>query len=107
MNTSHLHIETPLIESIPLSRKVRGRVWLKMEALQPTGSFKIRGIGQATQHYLSKGVKRFISSSGGNAGIAVAYSGRKLGAPVTVVVSIVDKPLRPPKPPSPIKPKPP
>ena len=86
MNNSYLHIETPLIESIPLSRKVKGNVWLKMEALQPTGSFKIRGIGQACQHYLSKGAKRFISSSGGNAGIAVAYSGRKLGAPVTVVV---------------------
>jgi len=57
-----------------------------MEALQPTASFKIRGIGHACQHYYSEGAKRFISSSGGNAGIAVAYSGRKLGLPVTVVV---------------------
>jgi L-serine/L-threonine ammonia-lyase len=57
-----------------------------MEALQPSGSFKLRGIGLACQHYLSKGAKRLLSSSGGNAGIAVAYSGRKLGLPVTVVV---------------------
>ncbi len=35
---------------------------------------------------MAKGAKKFISSSGGNAGIAVAYSGRKLGVPVTVVV---------------------
>ena len=81
-----LHIETPLIESIPLARGVQGKVWLKMEALQPTGSFKLRGIGHACQSYLAKGAKRFISSSGGNAGIAVAYAGRKLGVPVTVVV---------------------
>jgi len=86
MNSSYLHIETPLIESVPLSEIVKSRVWLKMEALQPSGSFKLRGIGQACQHYLSQGAKRFISSSGGNAGIAVAYSGRKLGVPVTVVV---------------------
>ncbi len=81
-----LHIETPLIESIPLARGVQGKVWLKMEALQPTGSFKLRGIGHACRSYLTKGAKRFISSSGGNAGIAVAYAGRKLGVPVTVVV---------------------
>jgi len=86
MSPSCLHIETPLIESLPLSRRMKGRVWLKMEALQPTASFKIRGIGHACQHYYSEGAKRFISSSGGNAGIAVAYSGRKLGLPVTVVV---------------------
>ncbi len=57
-----------------------------MEALQPSGSFKLRGIGHACQCYRSQGAKHFISSSGGNAGIAVAYSGRQLGFPVTVVV---------------------
>lgn len=82
----NLHIETPLIESLPLSAKTAGRVWLKMEALQPSGSFKLRGIGHACQCYRLKGAKHFISSSGGNAGIAVAYSGRQLGIPVTVVV---------------------
>jgi L-serine/L-threonine ammonia-lyase len=82
----NLHIETPLIESVPLSQRVNGKVWLKVEALQPTGSFKLRGIGNVCQKYLLNGAGRFISSSGGNAGIAVAYSGRKLGIPVTVVV---------------------
>ena len=86
MNSPHLHIKTPLIESLPLSKIVNSKVWLKVEAMQPCGSFKLRGIGYACQHYFSKGAKRFISSSGGNAGIAVAYSGRKLGVPVTVVV---------------------
>ena len=82
----NLHIETPLIESLTLSTKTAGRVWLKMEALQPSGSFKLRGIGHACQRYRSRGAKHFISSSGGNAGIAVAYSGKQLGVPVTVVV---------------------
>ncbi len=86
MKKQHLHIETPLIESVPLSRKVDGKVWLKLEALQPSGSFKLRGIGHACQKYVADGAKRFISSSGGNAGIAVAHSGKKLGVPVTVVV---------------------
>ncbi len=86
MRPEFLHIETPLIESVPLSAGVQGKVWLKMEALQPSGSFKLRGIGYACQQYLREGAKRFISSSGGNAGIAVAYAGRKLGIPVLVVV---------------------
>ena len=81
-----LHIQTPLIESLPLAAEIKGRVWLKMEALQPSGSFKLRGIGHACRTYLSQGARAFISSSGGNAGIAVAYCGRILGVPVTVVV---------------------
>jgi L-serine/L-threonine ammonia-lyase len=61
-------------------------VWLKLEAVQPPGSFKIRGIGLACQEYRRRGAKRFVSSSGGNAGIAVAYAGRHLSVPVVVVV---------------------
>jgi L-serine/L-threonine ammonia-lyase len=81
-----LHIHTPLIESAPLSRAAGRSIWLKLEALQPPGSFKIRGIGTACEHYAQQGAKRFVSSSGGNAGLAVAYAGRLLGVPVTVVV---------------------
>jgi L-serine/L-threonine ammonia-lyase len=81
-----LHIETPLFESQKLSMESGRQVWLKFEALQPPGSFKIRGIGFACQEYARRGAKRFISSSGGNAGIAVAYAGRHLSIPVIVVV---------------------
>jgi len=86
IHTMTLHIDTPLIESRPLSVLARRSVWLKMEALQPPGSFKIRGIGHACETYLARGARRFVSSSGGNAGLAVAYAGRQLGVPVTVVV---------------------
>jgi L-serine/L-threonine ammonia-lyase len=81
-----LHIETPLLESRPLSRAAECSVWLKLEALQVPGSFKIRGIGAACEEYSRRGARRFISSSGGNAGLAVAYAGRRLSTPVTVVV---------------------
>ncbi len=83
---SPLHLPTPLVESAALSRAAGRRVWLKLEALQPPGSFKIRGIGLACQTQLERGAKRFVSSSGGNAGLAVAYAGRRLGVPVLVVV---------------------
>jgi L-serine/L-threonine ammonia-lyase len=81
-----LHIETPLFESRAMTLQAGRDVWLKMEAMQPPGSFKIRGIGLACQEYARRGAKRFISSSGGNAGIAVAYAGRHLSVPVVVVV---------------------
>ncbi len=83
-----LHIQTPLLESLALSRIAGTGVWLKMEALQPSGSFKLRGVGRACSHHVRRGVRAFISSSGGNAGIAVAYCGRKLSVPVTVVVPV-------------------
>lgn len=81
-----LHIETPLIESLLMDKKPGARIWLKMEAMQPCGSFKARGIGYACQKYIEDGAKTLVSSSGGNAGLAVAYSGRCLGIPVLVVV---------------------
>lgn len=86
MGQDRLHIVTPLIESLALSRAGKRRVWLKLEATQPCGSFKVRGIGHLCQTQRARGCQRFVSSSGGNAGLAVAYSGRKLGVPVTVVV---------------------
>ena len=81
-----LHIETPFFESRALTIGAGRTVWLKLEAMQPPGSFKIRGIGLACQEYVRRGAERFISSSGGNAGIAVAYAGRHLSVPVVVVV---------------------
>lgn len=81
-----LHLETPLIYSHSLSDQLGKQIWLKMDALQPSGSFKIRGIGHLCQHHAQQGKKRFIISSGGNAGIAVAYAGRRLNMPTLVVV---------------------
>lgn len=81
-----LHIETPLLQSRQLSLLSGRAIWLKMDALQPPGSFKIRGIGHACAEHVGRGARRLVSSSGGNAGLAVAYAGRSLGVHVTVVV---------------------
>ncbi len=79
-------VETPLWASEPLSRALGVPVHLKMEALQPCGSFKIRGLGRVCATQVAGGARRLLCSSGGNAGLAVAYAGRRLGVPVTVVV---------------------
>lgn len=81
-----LHLDTPLVASRPLSLAAGRSIWLKLDALQPSGSFKLRGIGHACQIHHARGARRFVSSSGGNAGLAVAYAGRQLSVPVTVVV---------------------
>ncbi|MCH9627128.1 MAG: Phenylserine dehydratase [Chlamydiales bacterium] len=81
-----LYVETPLLDSSPLSTCLGKPVFLKMEALQPSGSFKNRGIGHMCSIYAKRGARAFVCSSGGNAGLAAAYSGRKLQIPVTIVV---------------------
>jgi L-serine/L-threonine ammonia-lyase len=81
-----LHIDTPLLASRAMPARPGQTVWLKRDALQPSGSFKLRGIGHACATYAQRGARRFVSSSGGNAGIAAAYAGRSLGLPVLVVV---------------------
>lgn len=83
---THLHIRTPLLESRPLSALAGVEVRLKLECVQPTGSFKIRGLGHACQLSHSEGASALVASSGGNAGLAVAYAGRQLNLPVTIVV---------------------
>ena len=39
------HIKTPLVESKKLSSLAKKKVYLKLDNLQPSGSFKLRGIG--------------------------------------------------------------
>ena len=48
-----LHVETPLLRSHKLSEKLGANVWLKVESVQNSGSFKVRGIG-----HLAKKVNR-------------------------------------------------
>jgi len=79
-------METSVFESLPMGDIAGKPVFLKMECFQPPGSFKIRGIGLLCKEYVEEGTSHLISSSGGNAGLAVAYAGRLLGVGVTVVV---------------------
>jgi len=74
-----LHIDTPLIESPSVGKNLPGRVWLKMEAMQPCGSFKARGVGYACDQYVKSGAKTLVSSSGGNFQmIGIDLSGREV-----------------------------
>jgi L-serine/L-threonine ammonia-lyase len=81
-----LHLRTPLIESRPLSLAAGRPVFLKMDALQPSGSFKIRGLGYVCQRAYARGERRLVAASGGNAGLAVAFAARTLGAEARIVV---------------------
>ncbi|HET7268229.1 MAG TPA: pyridoxal-phosphate dependent enzyme [Oleiagrimonas sp.] len=77
-----LHVRTPLMRTELAGRAVR----LKLENLQPARSFKIRGVGRLCQHEQAHGAHALVCSSAGNAGYAVAWAGRELGLPVTVVL---------------------
>uniref|UniRef100_A0A8C5RLG8 L-serine deaminase n=1 Tax=Laticauda laticaudata TaxID=8630 RepID=A0A8C5RLG8_LATLA len=80
------HIETPLLESVALSQTAGTKVYMKLENAQPSGSFKIRGIGYFCQQMAKKGCRHLVCSSGGNAGLAAAYTARELRMPVTIIV---------------------
>jgi threonine dehydratase len=62
-------------------------IWLKPENLQPIGSFKLRGAGNAIallpEAALAKGV---YTASAGNMAQGVAWNARRLGIPCTVIV---------------------
>ncbi|KAI4093196.1 MAG: hypothetical protein LQ344_003023 [Seirophora lacunosa] len=90
-------IETPLIESSALSKAAGCRIFLKLENLQPSGSFKSRGIGALLLHSLlthpSPRHVHFYCSSGGNAGLACVTASKTLDRSATIVVPFSTKPL--------------
>jgi threonine dehydratase len=76
---------TPVLEVEPEALGTAGRVVVKLEQLQHTGSFKPRG---AFNRILSRRVPRagVVAASGGNFGAAVAYAASVLGHPAEVFV---------------------
>ena len=72
--------ETPLVRSAALSDAVAAEVWLKLENLQHTGSFKLRGASNRlltlTPEQRAAGC---VAASSGNHGAGLAYAMRELG----------------------------
>lgn len=80
-----LHIRTPLILHPGLSTPAR-RIWLKLENLQPSGSFKLRGMGLLCSQAKAQGKRKVVCPSGGNAGFATAMAAAALGLQACIVV---------------------
>ncbi len=83
-----LHQVAPLIEHhapCRIANWASGCV-LKLENLQASGSFKLRGIGKLCQNAHAHGARRLICPSGGNAGFAAAVAGKALGMTTLIVV---------------------
>lgn len=81
-----LHIDTPLLRAPPELFRGERTVWLKMDALQASGSFKMRGVGRLVQQRVAEGAKAVVCASGGNAGMAATLAARACDVPVTIVV---------------------
>ncbi len=79
---------TPLLRSPALSARVPGEVFLKLESMQETGSFKVRG-ALSPMAVLSPEERRrgVITVSTGNHGRAVAFAARFLGIPAVICLS--------------------
>ncbi|THH33988.1 hypothetical protein EUX98_g317 [Antrodiella citrinella] len=83
-------LETPLIWSPHLSERLNSNVYLKLENLQPSQSYKYRGIS----HFVRLAVQtrgpsvHLFVASGGNAGLAVATAAKALGALCTVYLPV-------------------
>ncbi|HVG07573.1 MAG TPA: threonine/serine dehydratase [Thermoanaerobaculia bacterium] len=76
---------TPLVRAVGLREAPAGRLSLKLETLQVTGSFKARG---ATNKVLTlppdQVGKGLVTASGGNHGLGVAYAGWLAKVPATI-----------------------
>lgn len=80
-------VETPLVRADALDDAVGGRVFVKAEVLQRTGSFKFRGaynrIGRLTAEERKAGV---VAYSSGNHAQGVATAAKLVGAPAVIVM---------------------
>jgi len=76
---------TPLIELPQLAAEVGvRRLWVKDEAVNPTASFKARGLSAAVTRARGHGVPGLVVPTAGNAGAALAAYGAAAGLPVRV-----------------------
>jgi len=78
-------VQTPLCLSQVLSDVMGFEVYLKLENLQATGAFKIRGCYNKMVK-LGRGTKGIVAASSGSHGIASALAASRLGIPATVVM---------------------
>lgn len=62
------------------------RLWLKLEYLNPSGSFKDRGSSLAVSHAYSLGYNRVLEDSSGNTGLSVSLYSRVYGLSATIIV---------------------
>jgi threonine dehydratase len=77
-------IRTPLVR---LHVDAPAEIWLKLENLQPIGSFKLRGATNAMRLLPRERLERGVyTASAGNMAQGVAWSARQLGVPCDVVV---------------------
>jgi len=76
--------QTPVERSSSLDEFVGGEVYLKMEHLQWTGSFKTRGAYNKIRQDVDRGVEEFVAASAGNHAQGVAMAATTCGAESTV-----------------------
>lgn len=78
---------TPLLYTSTLSKMIGSNIYLKLENLQKTGSFKPRGaLNKILKLVKEKNISGVICASGGNHAQGVAYAAQKLGLKSTIVV---------------------
>ena len=76
---------TPLLDAPRLAQAIGvDRLWIKDEGLNPTGSFKARGMSAAVTRAKALGVAGLVVPTAGNAGAALAAYGAAAGIPVRV-----------------------
>ncbi len=78
---------TPLVSSEAVSKRLGAPAYLKLELLQKTGSFKVRGAFNKVLSIPEDGRGRgLVAVSGGNHAQAVAYVARQLGIPAVILM---------------------
>jgi threonine synthase len=77
---------TPLVYACEVSERVGARVWLKLEGLNPTGSFKDRGMTAAVTAAVREGATAVICASTGNTAASAAAYAARAGITCAVVV---------------------
>lgn len=77
---------TPLLPAPRLSERVGARVWLKYEGLNPTGSFKDRGMTVAISKALEEGAKAVVCASTGNTSASAAAYAARAGLRCAVLI---------------------
>src|SRR5690606_29497202 len=81
-------VRTPLVRlDLPFTNPAGPEIYLKLESLQPIGSFKLRGAWNAVRRLPREALADGVwTVSAGNAAQGVAFAARRAGVPCSVMV---------------------
>nr|CAH8828189.1 unnamed protein product [Trichobilharzia regenti] len=79
-------VHSPILSSLLAQQSFQANIWLKLENIQPTGSYKIRGVENVIRKWAASGVNHIVCPATGSSAVAICFAAHAYMLNCTLVV---------------------